>query len=431
MPDASATPRRGRGAASPRPSRKCRDHDLVGLALADRVHRRLNGSDRHLSVARSRARAAPSAPDPGGPEPCRERTAHRSQIRDAAALGDHEADRQRLLDLGLLRQQLAQAAPAIVSLATTSISVNSPRSFLRRRHRERACGRRNVARHGIRRDRSRNAVLVRSARPSHRVEVEDRRRRGTAIRVSAGRRSRRSLEPPRQLTLEWQVSSPPPIFNFDSMPTVVGGPYEYGFRERSTPYSVTGRRSGVRRRARDGDDEGMSAANDRDTCRGQRDDWRAPPARVAGAEGQDRAVAGDPPRDPPEPPASRSVIYVQSVRDTAQVRLDLALTVLHELGFEATGEVGDSDPFQATMDAIGERKPDEIVISTLPRDGLGLAAPRPRRACRRGVRHRRSARDQRPRRRQPAAERHDACGGQPHRIERRADRASVGARALG
>ena len=30
------------------------------------------------------------------------------------------------------------------------------------------------------------------------------------------------------MTLEWQVSSPPPIFNFDAVPTVVGGPYEYG-----------------------------------------------------------------------------------------------------------------------------------------------------------------------------------------------------------
>jgi cytochrome c oxidase subunit 1 len=34
--------------------------------------------------------------------------------------------------------------------------------------------------------------------------------------------------PWRALTLEWQVSSPPPIFNFDEVPQVVGGPYEYG-----------------------------------------------------------------------------------------------------------------------------------------------------------------------------------------------------------
>jgi cytochrome c oxidase subunit I len=34
--------------------------------------------------------------------------------------------------------------------------------------------------------------------------------------------------PWRALTLEWQVSSPPPIFNFDEVPQVVGSPYEYG-----------------------------------------------------------------------------------------------------------------------------------------------------------------------------------------------------------
>ncbi len=45
---------------------------------------------------------------------------------------------------------------------------------------------------------------------------------------------RRGLPAPgnpwRALTLEWQVSSPPPIFNFDTIPQVVGSPYEYGVR---------------------------------------------------------------------------------------------------------------------------------------------------------------------------------------------------------
>ena len=34
--------------------------------------------------------------------------------------------------------------------------------------------------------------------------------------------------PWRAHSIEWQVSSPPPVFNFSEVPTVVGGPYEYG-----------------------------------------------------------------------------------------------------------------------------------------------------------------------------------------------------------
>jgi len=47
--------------------------------------------------------------------------------------------------------------------------------------------------------------------------------------VTSWRGGPRSVGNPwRGMTLEWQVASPPPIFNFDRVPTVVGGPYEYG-----------------------------------------------------------------------------------------------------------------------------------------------------------------------------------------------------------
>ena len=47
--------------------------------------------------------------------------------------------------------------------------------------------------------------------------------------VTSWRGGPRSVSNPwRGMTLEWQVSSPPPVFNFDRVPTVVGGPYEYG-----------------------------------------------------------------------------------------------------------------------------------------------------------------------------------------------------------
>ena len=47
--------------------------------------------------------------------------------------------------------------------------------------------------------------------------------------VTSWRGGPRSVANPwRGMTLEWQVASPPPVFNFDRVPTVVGGPYEYG-----------------------------------------------------------------------------------------------------------------------------------------------------------------------------------------------------------
>ncbi len=46
--------------------------------------------------------------------------------------------------------------------------------------------------------------------------------------VSWARGEPAEANPWRALTLEWQVSSPPPVFNFDEIPQVVGSPYEYG-----------------------------------------------------------------------------------------------------------------------------------------------------------------------------------------------------------
>jgi cytochrome c oxidase subunit 1 len=46
--------------------------------------------------------------------------------------------------------------------------------------------------------------------------------------VSWARGKPAGANPWRSMTIEWQVSSPPPIFNFDETPQVVGNPYEYG-----------------------------------------------------------------------------------------------------------------------------------------------------------------------------------------------------------
>jgi hypothetical protein len=74
---------------------------------------------------------------------------------------------------------------------------------------------------------------------------------------------------------------------------------------------------------------------------------------------------------PATAPTAGLVIYDQAVREAAQVRVDLAMSVLASEGIAATGEVGDEDPFLATMDAVAERRPDEIIVSTHPASASG------------------------------------------------------------
>lgn len=70
-------------------------------------------------------------------------------------------------------------------------------------------------------------------------------------------------------------------------------------------------------------------------------------------------------------PRHGNVIFDDAVFDAAQVRIDLARKVLREEGIEAIGEVGDPDPYSATMDAINEYDPDEVLISTFPAASSG------------------------------------------------------------
>jgi hypothetical protein len=69
---------------------------------------------------------------------------------------------------------------------------------------------------------------------------------------------------------------------------------------------------------------------------------------------------------PQTKPGAGLFIYDEAVRESAQVRVDLATSLLANEGIDATGEVGDPDPFLATMDAIAHRRPDEVIVSTHP-----------------------------------------------------------------
>jgi hypothetical protein len=74
---------------------------------------------------------------------------------------------------------------------------------------------------------------------------------------------------------------------------------------------------------------------------------------------------------PQNRPRAGLVIYADSVHDAAQVRVDLALEFVRSEGIDAIGEVGDPDPYSATIDAVHEHHPDEILISTYPETRSG------------------------------------------------------------
>jgi hypothetical protein len=74
---------------------------------------------------------------------------------------------------------------------------------------------------------------------------------------------------------------------------------------------------------------------------------------------------------PQSTPSAGLLIYDEAVRESAQVRVDLAISVMASESIDVTGDVGDADPFLATMDAVAERRPDEVIVSTHPAQHSG------------------------------------------------------------
>jgi tRNA(Arg) A34 adenosine deaminase TadA len=70
-------------------------------------------------------------------------------------------------------------------------------------------------------------------------------------------------------------------------------------------------------------------------------------------------------------PRHGNVIYDEAVRDSAQVRVDLALAFMHDEGIDGAGQVGDGDPLNAALDAVAEHGITEIIVSTLPAQSSG------------------------------------------------------------
>src|SRR3989440_6686074 len=74
---------------------------------------------------------------------------------------------------------------------------------------------------------------------------------------------------------------------------------------------------------------------------------------------------------PQNRPRHGGVIYDEAVRNAAEVRLSLARQFMAQEEITVEGEVGDEDPYTAAMDGIALYRPDEVIVSTLPRTASG------------------------------------------------------------
>ena len=207
--------------------------------------------------------------------------------------------------------------------------------------------------------------------------------------------------PWRAKTIEWLVSSPPPVFNFDEIPRVVGGPYEFGVpgarhailarrrRRRGEPAEARGGRGDIGSSPRasrtdmaEGHAEAPKAMADvaggtvlcfLNEVAGGRKLLEAVRERVdAGAERV--AIAA-----PQNQPMAGQIVDRDELADAARSRVEVTQAVFAEFGIEAEGAVMDPDPLLALDDADPRLRAVRGAALVPHRVALRPDAPRPRR----------------------------------------------------
>jgi len=189
--------------------------------------------------------------------------------------------------------------------------------------------------------------------------------------------------PWRAMTLEWQVSSPPPIFNFDEPPQVVGGPYEYGVPGARhaivTVHTPEPQFAGVAPATAGATATAVAEAPMKEQLvSSMRHILVVANQTVAGdalIDAVRRRSGSDPVRVTVLCPRTDSgdwVVDDAHVARSTRERLDETLDRLRDAGIDASGVIVDSDPYAAVMDQVeSSDPPEEIIISTLPRTRSG------------------------------------------------------------
>ena len=152
--------------------------------------------------------------------------------------------------------------------------------------------------------------------------------------------------PWRGKTLEWMVSSPPPLFNFDVVPQVVGGPYQYGIPDARHAVVFAPEEFGGEL-TEDTRYPVVVVANETLTSQTLIDEIRS-----RNADGlwsfQFVVPVGD------------------GDREIAERRLATTLSILAGYGVSATGRVAEGDVVDVATEAAASVQPNEVVVSTLP-----------------------------------------------------------------